>query len=130
MSTYVREKVLRVPVAKCLPEFLKLSDPYEELEKFLGSACQYATVGKFQIAPTETFYIDYVLEYDWDCSAGEFGKTRALHASEKAKYKSKFESVIPTINMDDVRLVEFAWYNSTDANDYYDETEDDFYNEI
>lgn len=130
MSTYVREKVLRVPVAKCLPEFLALDDPYEELEKFLGSACKYATVGKFQIAPTETFYIDYVLEYDWDCSAGEFGKTRALYASEKAKYRPEFESAIPTIDMDDVRLVEFAWYNGTDASDYYGETEDDFYNEI
>jgi hypothetical protein len=32
--------------------------------------------------------------------------------------------------MDDVRLVEFCWYNCSEAPDYYDEENDDFYKEV
>lgn len=130
MSTYVREKVLRIPVQKLNWDFLdELDDTeYDLAERFPG-LFRYGTEKMFSVAPTEEFYIDYVLEREYD-AAGEFGKVRPLYESEKNKYADKFKQLSPDVNMDDVKLVEFCWYNATEAPDYYDETKDDFYEEV
>ena len=141
MSTYVREKVLRIPrykmnfahVVRILEEKFPNEDVMDDLNFYIESALpnlfDYATVGKFQIAPTEENYIDYVLEYEWDAD-GEYGKTRALYESEKTKYEPIFRQLDPDIDMNWVRLVEFCWYNGTEAPDYYDDTKDSFYDEV
>lgn len=141
MSTYVREKVLRIPrhkmnfahVVRILEEKFPNENIMDDLNFYIESALpnlfDYATVGKFQIAPTEENYIDYVLEYEWDAD-GEYGKTRALYESEKMKYESVFRQLDPDINMDWVRLVEFCWYNCCEAPDYYDDEHDSFYDEV
>lgn len=122
MSTYVRERVLRVPM-DC--EY----DEMEEIEDRNRALFDYGTVGKFQIAPTESNYIDYVLEYEWDAD-GEYGKTRALYPREQDKYRPIWQQILPNIDMSKVRLVEFCWYNCCEAPDYYDDENDDFYKEI
>ena len=141
MSTYVREKVLRIPrykmnfahVVRILEEKFPNEDVMDDLNFYIESALpnlfDYATVGKFQIAPTEENYIDYVLEYEWDAD-GEYGKTRALYESEKTKYEPIFRQIDPNIDMNWVRLVEFCWYNGTEVPDYYDDTKDSFYEEV
>lgn len=141
MSTYVREKVLRIPVDKVdfsmIKAGLKEKFPEEDidddfdwfLERAFPELFDYSTVGKFQMSPTETPYLDYMLEYEYDAD-GEYGKTRALYESEKAKYLPVFQKVDPNIDINLVRLVEFCWYNCCEADDYYDETEDPFYNEV
>lgn len=141
MSNYVREKVLRIPMERIDLSYIKniISQKYPDenheddfswyLESALPDVFDYATVGKFQIAPTEENYIDYVLEYEWDAD-GEYGKTRALTENEKAKYLSTFQKIDPDINMSYVRLVEFCWYNCCEAPDYYDDTRDSFYDEV
>ena len=122
MSTYVREKVMRIPM-DC--EY----DEMEEIENQNRSLFGYGDVGKFQIAPTEESYIDYVLEYEWDAD-GEYGKTRALYPREQEKYRPIWQQILPNIDMSKVRLVEFCWYNCCEAPDYYDDENDDFYKEI
>lgn len=72
----------------------------------------------FTFAPTEREFVDYILEYDGD-SAGEYGKVRELYSIESEKYLDTFRQ-LGTIDMDKVRLVEFCWYNATEAPDYYD----------
>jgi hypothetical protein len=141
MSTYVREKVLRIPMDKVDFSFMstavKEKFPNEEidydfdfyLERTFPELFEYAAVGKFQMSPTYTPYLDYVLEYEWDAD-GEYGKTRALTDREKAKYLPVFQKVDPNINMDWVRLVEFCWYDCSEADDYYDHMNDPFYNEV
>lgn len=144
MSTYVREKVLRIPrhrmnfahVVRILEEKLPeedIEDVMDDLGFYIESALpdlfDYAEIGKFQIAPTEENYIDYVLEYEYDAD-GKYGKIRDLYESEKMKYKPIFEQLDPDINMDWVRLVEFCWYNSTEAPNYYDHINDPFYDEV
>ncbi len=141
MSTYVREKVLRVPIEHIDMNYIKniVAQKYPDenheddftwyLELALPDVFDYATVGKFQIAPTEESYIDYVLEYEWDAD-GEYGKTRALTENEKEKYLPTFQKIDPNINMNYVRLVEFCWYNCCEAPDYYDDENDDFYKEV
>lgn len=141
MSTYVREKVLRIPRHKI--DFAKIVHKLEEkypdddvmddlgfyLEDVLPDLFDYSTKSKFQMSPTVEPFIDYVLESEWDCN-GEYGRVRDLYDSEKEKFRPIFQQLDPEVNMDDVRLVEYCWYNGGEAPDYYDPTEDPFYKEL
>lgn len=141
MSTYVREKVLRIPryrlnfahIVRKMEEKFPNEDVMDDLGFYIESAVPdlfgYGDVGKFQLSPTDEPFIDYVLDYELDAD-GEYGKTRALTDNEKKKYLPVFQKIDPEINMEFVRLVEFCWYNGCEAPDYYDETRDDFYDEV
>ena len=141
MSTYVRHKVLRIPMQfvdmTMIENGIKAQFPDENikndyewyLERAYPELFDYATVGKFQMSPTTTPFLDYMIDYEYDAD-GEYGKTRALYDSEKEKYKPIFQKVDPNINMDLVRLVEYCWYNCSEADDYYDDTEDPFYDAV
>ena len=98
MSTYVREKVLRIPRHKI--DFAKIVHKLEEkypeddvmddlgfyLEDVFPDLFDYSTKNKFQLSPTREAFIDYVLESEWDCD-GEYGKVRELYDSEKEKFR-------------------------------------------
>lgn len=112
MSEYCKRKVLRVPCKKYG------IDPWE------------IETGRFEPSPTVTQYLDYSLKVDNCAESGEYGRTRALTEREKAKYEPIFREVIPNIDMNDVRLVEFCWYDCSEAPDYYDEMKDPFYDEV
>jgi hypothetical protein len=140
MSTYVREKVLRIPMEKVDLSYLenviksKFADYDGDdfsfyIERAMPELFDYSTVGKFQIAPTCEPFIDFMLDYEYDAD-GEYGKTRALSDNEKQKYLSVFQQIDPNINMSWVRLVEYCWYNCCEAPDYYDHMNDPFYDEV
>ena len=139
MSSYVKEKVLRIPMDKLdLTEIREkckaVDEDYEDdftwyLEEVFPDVFDYATVGMFQIAPTTEQFIDYVLEYEYDAE-GEYGKTRALYDSEKEKYLPKFQKLDPNVNMDHVRLVEYCYWNGGEVEDYYNDVDDPFYDEV
>ena len=141
MSTYVREKVLRIPKEKInfenIINAIQEKHPDEDVRDDLGCFLEfdlpqlfgYGDVNKFQTSPTEGAFIDYVLDHEWDCD-GEYGKIRELYDSEKNKFRPIFEQLDPDINMDYVRLVEFCWYNGCEAPDYYEPEEDPFYKEL
>lgn len=141
MSTYVREKVLRIPRDKINFEYIieEIQKKHHDedvrddigcfLEFDLPELFDYGTEKKFQLSPTVEPFIDYVLDYEWDCD-GSYGKIRELYDSEKEKFKPIFQQLDPNINMDYVRLVEFCWYNGGDAPSYYDLTKDPFYKEL
>lgn len=136
MSTYVREKVLRVPMECIDMHYIKniIAQKYEDdfalyLEKEFPDIFDYATIGMFQIAPTEEPFFDYVLDYEYNAD-GEYGKTRALTDNEKRKYLPVFQKIDPSIDMNYVRLVEFCWYNGTEAPSYYNHINDPFYDEV
>ena len=136
MSTYVREKVLRVPMECIDMHYIKniIAQKYEDdfalyLEKEFPDIFDYATIGMFQIAPTEEPFFDYVLDYEYNAD-GEYGKTRALTDNEKRKYLPIFQKIDPSIDMNYVRLVEFCWYNGTEAPSYYNHINDPFYDEV
>ena len=141
MSTYVREKVLRIPrhklnfahIMRNLEEKFPGEDIMDDLgyyiEKAFSDLFDYGTKNRFQLAPTEENFIDYVIDYERDCD-GEYGKVRDLYESEKEKFRTIFQQLDPDINMDYVRLVEFCWYNCSEAPDYYDVVNDPFYDEV
>ena len=141
MSTYVREKVLRIPKDKInfegiiqkIKEKFPGKDAMDDLgyyiEETFPDLFYYGKKNKFQLAPTCELFIDYVIEREWDCD-GEYGKIRELYDSEKEKFRPIFQQLDPDVNMDYVRLVEFCWYNCSEAPDYYDLTKDPFYKEL
>ena len=65
MSTYVREKVLRIPYEKTglQHRFADPDEAREYFEKNFAELFDYSAVGKFQFAPTESVFIDYVVDY-------------------------------------------------------------------
>lgn len=134
MSDYCRMKVLRVPFEECnLGSPNDYDDIGYDLYEKLGGELYYwggKHEGKFDYAPTVKPFMDFVLEHEYDAGYGDWGKTRELYESEKLKYIEVFKKLNQNIDMDKVRLVEFCWYNSSEAPDYYDPAEDDFYSEI
>ena len=133
MSDYCRQKALRVPYDKYKSRFLlDISDPDDmnwSLEHAFPNLWGWGDKGKFQFAPTETAYIDYVLDYEYG-SEGDWGKVRELYDSEKEKYAPIFAQIIKDLDMNDARLVEYSYWNATDAPDYFDITQDRFYDPV
>ena len=141
MSTYVREKVLRIPIDKINFEDLinesQKKHPNEDIrddlmcffETDFPELFEYGEPHKFSSSPTCKPFLDYVLEHEYDCD-GDYGKSRELYDSEKEKFKPIFQKIDKFVNMDDVHLVEFCWYNCGEAPNYYDQQEDPFYKEL
>lgn len=134
MSCYYKMKVLRIPYEPQewgWKNFDPQEDRWEYVEKHFSEDVfdpYQSEVHTFTFAPTEKEFVDYILEYD-DDSDGDYGKVRELYDSEKDKYRDIFQQ-LGTIDMDKVRLVEFCWYNATEAPDYYDIESDPFYDPV
>lgn len=131
MSTYVKEKVLRIPI-----EYTGIVADEDVLEAFEQSAREagkwgHGDVGKFQFAPTESIFVDFVLDYEYD-SFGDFGKVRELYPSEVEKWSPIFKEIMPECDVSKVKLVEFCWYNCCEAPDYYGQSAetDPFFEEV
>lgn len=134
MSCYCKMKVLRIPYEPQAWGWRDLDpneDSWEYVEKHFSEDV-FDPYGRklhtFTFAPTERRFVDYLLEYDGD-SDGEYGKVRELYNSEEDRYRYIFQQ-LGTIDMNKVRLVEFCWYNATEAPDYYDIEDDPFYDPV
>lgn len=149
MSDYEKNKVLRLPIDKIDMEVFckEIEQRYFELqgkvinakddlawyvEEAFPDLFGYQDKGKFTIAPTyPRGFIDYVLDSTWGDDCGDWGKVRELYPTEKTKYLPVFQKILPRLeNLDDVRLVEYCYYNGCEAPDYYDLKDDPFYAEV
>lgn len=131
MSDYVRQKVVRLRISRDEAERLLGVDEYGDIKE--NGFFDYRTPNKFQIAPTEEFFIDYVLKDEE--GEGDWGKTRELSFREFGKYVEIFRKILPEnyiIKYENMRLVEYCWWNATEAEDYFDNStyHDDFYDEV
>ena len=131
MSDYTLEKVVRFKIEESkLLKLLNVEDIWDlETHAYFG----HGVVDKFQIAPTEDFFVDFVLNVD--SGNGDYGRNRELTSREFEKYVKIFRCIIPEsepIPHDKLRLVEFCWYDASEAPDYFDEStyHDDFYDEV
>ena len=131
MSDYTLEKVVRFKIEESkLLKLLNVEDIWDlETHAYFG----HGVVDKFQIAPTEDFFVDFVLNVD--SGNGDYGRNRELTSREFEKYVKIFSCIIPEsepIPHDKLRLVEFCWYDASEAPDYFDEStyHDDFYDEV
>lgn len=131
MSEYVRTKVVRYkPTEHNLKELhndlWSLTRNYPELFDYYP--CK--TCGFFQIAPTEENYVDFVLNQSE--GDGEFGRVRKLYPSETVKYGKIFQQLFKEteVALYNLKLVDYCFYNATEAPDYFDETKDEFFTEV
>lgn len=135
MSDYCHRKVIRMKISEeetckifgvedgwCVSDLLDKTEFLDLLDKT-----------KFEIAPTFDFFLDYVLSSRNDAE-GDWGRTRQLSNAEYVKYGSKFSKLLKgrIVMPDELRLVEYCWYDCSEAPDYFDEStcHDDFYDEV
>jgi hypothetical protein len=80
----------------------------------------------FEKAPVEEEnYLDYVLESK--VSYGEdWGKSRYLTANEAVKYLALFSQIYPDVKKEDLRAVEFCWYDCSEAPLYFNVVEEEW----
>ena len=81
-------------------------------------------------------YIDIILDRGWD-DVGDFTKSRELSDNELVKYIPKFKAFFETVKLpcpelskETIRVVEYCYYNGSDAPVCFDTTTDPFYNEV
>lgn len=116
MSDYQHEKVIRCKVDL---KRLKIEDIFD-LENLYPNLFGYGSINQLNVAPVEELeYIDYVLYNEYD-NAGEFGYTRYLTEDEQEKYLPIFKQIFPDVKVDDLRAVDFCWYNCCEAPLYFD----------
>lgn len=85
----------------------------------------------FEIPCTDDFFIDYNLPCGY--ADGDWGKSRTLYDSEFTKYEKIFNELFSyqlRLSKDDFRVVEYCWYDCCEPQSYFDETTDDFYQEV
>lgn len=124
MSDYCHRKAVRFKIDE--ERALKLfgvEDKWDLMDKLEDTP--------FEVAPTCEFFIDYNLPCDY-YGDGDWGKVRRLSNAEFVKYAHKFSKLLKDriIAPEELRVVEYCWYDATEAPDYFDETEDDFYKEV
>lgn len=122
MSDYYHERVIR-----CKIDLKKLGiESIFQMEDFYPNLFGYGSINKFNIAPVEEQeYIDYVLYNECD-DVGEFGSARYLTEPEQEKYLPIFKQIIPNVKADDLRAVDFCWYNCSEAPLYFDVCEEEW----
>lgn len=122
MSDYARRKVIRCRVTEPL---FGTTNPYEVEEKFedLFNETKQKALGLpyFEPAPTEEPFIDLMLFHSYGKECGDFGHARRLSSEEAETFLPYFKQLSPDITADQLRYVDFCWYNCTEAPDYFEE---------
>ena len=125
MSDYCHRKAVRLKIdEERALKLLNVDDKWDLMDKLENTP--------FEVAPTYEFFIDYNLPYS-NYGDGDWGKVRKLYDSEYNKYEKIFNELFSyqlRLYPTDLRVVEYCWYDATEAPDYFDETEDDFYKEV
>ena len=136
MSDYVRRKVIRLPFPNNIFTECKTKDDWEcedYLKEKFGSIWGKERGKKkyLEIESTdESYYLDYVFYSTYGEESGEFGFVRLLNDKEFNKVKPIFD-LVTDYARDDLRLVDYCYYNGYDAPDYYDLSEEiDYSNEF
>ncbi len=124
MSDYVHNKVIRLPfpdeiINKCNANDAYDCEPY--LQKVLGDYWDNSEKNSFNLACTdERSYIDWVYYSTYGEGSGDFGNSRMLTERELNTIKPYFNKLQIDYNNDDLRVVEYCYYNCSEAPDYYD----------
>ena len=114
MSARIKMCVLRLPCDR-----VGIEDPWAFSEAHKTFFPAFYPYPHFAVAPTVRGFIDYVLSERLSREES-YGKTRGLTPAERRKYTPVIRELFPRVNMDDVRFVEFCWYDGCEAPDYYE----------
>lgn len=128
MSDYVRKKCVRFKIPQNIIDELKNDNDWPVdllLEKFQLKD-SYDTENDFTIndgydyaTRKEDYFLDYQLEYEYGAS-GDFESVRLLTDTEFQKYSRMFAKYFNEIGRDELRLVEYCYYNGVDEPSVYE----------
>ena len=128
MSDYVRKECVRFKIPQSIIEELKNDEDWIVdllLEKFQLKD-GYNTEKGFTIGYGEDFdnnktdyFLDYQLDYEYGAS-GDFENVRLLTDTEFEKYSRMFAKYFNEIGRDELRLVNYSYYNGCDEPSVYE----------
>lgn len=137
MSDYCRVKALRYkPSEKAIKQWGELTGETEPYEILWALRQKYKDVFSkenldIEYTYSETCYLDLRIEYDYGNESGEWGKSRKLYPEETEKFKAAIKLIDNfDAEPENMRLVEYSYYNSCEPDDYFDETTDSFYKSV
>lgn len=130
MSDYVRKKCVRFKIPEEIIEKIKkenedfwkdsIEEYYNKEEKIINT--EYRNTinnlnigGGYNFTTDEyEFYIDYILHDEYGASSGDFESVRMLTPNEDKKYIEIFKKVVPDIKPNELRYVDYCYYNGVD----------------
>ena len=135
MSCYERNLVVRYKppedwVKSCLDN---ISEKYDDLIDYLQEKYpdvfseSWADLGKISRSPTCELFLDLLLYRESNSYSSEFYKSRKLTMPEHYMAIKVFNRMNINPLYEDLRMVDFCWYNCSEANDFFEETDDEFY---
>lgn len=151
MSDYQHNKVIRLLVTDEIIKMLGFSsveDYCYHFEEYVKNT--YPEMSRFVLKPNgewhydskktpyfetgfgETqYYIDLVLYSSYGEECGDWGNVSYLSEKEKEVFVPHFNKLGLGINPDDLRKVDYCWYNCSEPPDYYDiKTPDDDWSKL
>lgn len=133
MSDYVHKKAIRLPITEPLIRKLGFNDMEDFIEQFdqlVNEKCPELYHCRDRIPYFETevtderSYIDLVLYYSYGEECGDWEKASYLSDKEKEFFASYFDKLGIVFETDDLRKVDYCWYNCYEPPDCYNVDDD------
>lgn len=134
MSDYVHKKAIRLPITEPLIRkfgFNDMEDFIEQFDQLVNEKCPELyhcgdRIPYFETEATdERSYIDLVLYYSYGEECGDWEKASYLSDKEKDFFAPYFDKLGITFETDDLRKVDYCWYNCSEPPDCYNVDDDD-----
>ena len=148
MSDYVHEKVIRLKITDEIVEkfnYEVIDDFIDDFDDFIMR--EHPELSMINLNSNGTYeyyrdrfprfeigygcwdrYIDLLLFQSYGEESNDWGIVSMLSDKEKDTFVPYFETIGLEINPDDLRKVDYCWYNCSEPPDYYDlnESKDDW----
>jgi len=129
MSDYKHEKVIRLPFPKKILEICNTSDVDEcdeYLKNKLGEFWEHNDNNSFKLGYTDkAYYIDWLYYETYGEESGDWGNVRLLTDKELEVITPYFNKLGVVYEDNDLRVVDYCYYNCSEPNDYYKINGDD-----
>lgn len=134
MSDYVHKKAIRFPIIRDMIQkigFNDIEDFIEEFDQWVKKKCPELyycgdRIPYFEVEITdERPYIDLVLYYSYGEECGDWEKASYLSDKEKEFFAPYFNKLDIAFEPDDLRKVDYCWYNCSEPQDCYNVDDDD-----
>lgn len=124
MSDYVHNKSIRLPFPKEILEKCNTEDPWEcesYLKELLGDLWESRKSNSFTLELTnKAFYIDWRYHSTYGDESGEWYRARQLTQLELETIRPYFDKLGVKYNDNDLRAVDYCYYNSCEPMDCYE----------
>lgn len=140
MSDYVKYKLVRTVLGCKKDDGTWVSDVFPDKKDFdeyrdwadSNSNLGYEVSCSIDYKSYDMYYtLDYVISHDYGVDSGDYGRSRALTENERDRWYPRFKSVCSELDeTNEIRLVEFCYYNCSEPVFYFDNKNDSFYDEV